>query len=104
MSFNRMRYDNCATKLHVERSVGEGNYRLFPGSVESPDECLSFDGPRGSKTDVSTAKNSCSLNWSDMTHIESELQSRNVQTVDCNANKTNLDYYKNTVNNKKVCN
>ena len=56
MSFNRMRYDDCATKLHVERSICEGNYRLFPGFVENPEECLSFDGPRGSKADVSTAE------------------------------------------------
>jgi hypothetical protein len=51
-----MRYDDCATKLHVERSICEGNYRLFPGFVENPEECLSFDGPRGSKADVSTAE------------------------------------------------
>ena len=31
MSFNRLRYDECATKLHNERSIGMGDYRLFPG-------------------------------------------------------------------------
>lgn len=104
MSFSRLKYDDCATKLYNQRSTGVGEYRLFPGYVENCEQCYSLTGPIGSKADVSTAKNSCSLNWSDMTHIESELQSRNVQTVDCNANKNNLDYSKNTVNNKKVCN
>ena len=103
MSFNRMRYDNCATKLHVERSVGEGNYRLFPGYVESPDECLSFDGPRGSKADVSTSKTKVTLNWGSMAKIESDLLRLNVPLTDCNENATNLDYYKNETFNKLAC-
>ena len=31
MSFNRLRYDDCATKLYNQRTVGVGEYRLFPG-------------------------------------------------------------------------
>jgi len=104
MSFNRLKYDDCATKLHNQRSTGVGQYRLFPGYVENCEQCYSSNGPIGSKADVSTAKNSCSLNWSDMTHIESELQSRNISASDCNKNKTNMHYSKNTVNDKKVCN
>jgi len=98
-----MRYDNCATKLHVERSVGEGNYRLFPGFVESSDECLSFDGPRGSKVDVSTAKRDITLDWGSMAKIESDLLRLNVPLTDCNENATNLDYYKNKTFNKLGC-
>jgi len=103
MSFNRMRYDDCATKLHVERSVGEGNYRLFPGYVENSKECLSFDGPKGSKVDVSTAEKKTTLNWGNMAKIESDLKRLNVPLTDCNENATNLDYHKNETFNKLGC-
>jgi hypothetical protein len=103
MSFSRLRYDECATKLHNQRSVGVGEYRLFPGFVENCDQCYSLTGPVGSKADVSTAKNACSLNWGEMSQIESELQSRNVPATECNENATNVNYSKNKVVNKKVC-
>jgi len=103
MSFNRMRYDDCSTKLHVERSVGEGNYRLFPGYVENADECLSYNGPRGSKVDVSTAKTKVTLDWGSMAKIESDLLRLNVPLTDCNENFTNMDYYKNPTFNKLAC-
>ena len=104
MSFNRLKYDDCATKLYNQRTVGVGEYRLFPGYVENCNQCYSLTGPIGSKVDVSTSKNACSLNWSDMTQIESELQSRNISATECNENATNLNYCKNKVINKKVCN
>lgn len=104
MSFNRLKYDDCATKLYNQRTVGVGEYRLFPGYVENCNQCYSLTGPIGSKVDVSTTKNEGSLNWSDMTQIESELQSRNISTSECNENATNLHYSKNKVVNKKVCN
>jgi hypothetical protein len=103
MSFSRLRYDECATKLHNQRSVGVGEYRLFPGYVENCEQCYSLTGPVGSKADVSTAKNACSLNWGEMTQIESELQSRNIPATECNENATNVNYSKNKVFNKKVC-
>jgi len=103
MSFNRMRYDDCATKLHVERSVGEGNYRLYPGYAENAEECMSFDGPRGSKADVSTAETKQTLDWGSMAKIESDLLRLNVPLTDCNENATNMDYYKNQTFNKLGC-
>lgn len=103
MSFSRIKYDNCATKLHDQRSVGVGEYYLFPGFGENCDQCFSADGPVGSKADVSTAKNACSLNWGEMANIESELQSRNITLTECNENATNMHYNKNKVYNKKVC-
>lgn len=103
MSFNRLRYDECATKLHNQRSVSVGDYYFFPGSVENCDQCISETGPIGSKADVSTAKNACSLDWGKMTQIESELQSRNIAASECNENATNMDYSKNKVFNKTAC-
>jgi len=103
MSFSRMRYDDCATSLHVERSVGEGNYRLYPGFGENVDECHSFDGPRGSKADVSTAETKATLDWGNMAKIESDLKRLNVPLTNCNDNATNLDYWKNKTYNKVGC-
>jgi hypothetical protein len=70
MSFNRLRYDDCATKLHNKRSVGIGEYRLSFDNVENNNQCYSLTGPIGSKSDTSTAKNNCSINWGEMTQIE----------------------------------
>jgi hypothetical protein len=103
MSFSRNLYDECSTKLHVERSVGEGNYRLFSGYVENPEECFSAYGPRGSKVDVSTAEKDITLKWGDMANIESDLTRRNVPLTNCNDSATNMDYYKNTTINKFEC-
>ena len=103
MSFNRSRYDECGTTLHVERSIGEGTYRLYPGFVESPDTCFSAVGPIGSKADVSTAKKEITLKWGDMAQIENDLTSRNLPLTDCNENKVNMNYYKNTTVNKIEC-
>jgi hypothetical protein len=98
MSFNRLRYDDCATKLHNQRSVGVGEYRLSFDNFENNNQCYSLTGPIGSKSDISTAKNNCSLNWGEMTQIESDLQSRNIPTSECNENATNLNYSKNSSN------
>lgn len=103
MSFSRIRYDDCATKLHDQRSVGVGDYYLFPGFAENCDQCFSATGPVGSKVDVSTAKTKCKLNWGEMAHIESELQSRNLPLTECNENVVNNNYDKNKVYNKTVC-
>jgi hypothetical protein len=103
MSFSRIRYDKCATDLHTHRSVDVGEYRLFPGFVENSNQCFSATGPVGSKVDVSTTKQKCSLDWGEMTNVESELQSRNIPLTDCNNNRTNNHYNKNKVFNKAVC-
>jgi hypothetical protein len=103
MSFSRIKYDDCTTKLHDQRSVGVGEYYLFPGFAENCDQCFSSVGPVGSKADVSTTKNACSLDWGEMANVESELQSRNLPLTDCNENKVNMHYNKNKVYNKKVC-
>ena len=99
MSFTRTRNDKCATNLHTLRSVNVGEYRLFPGFVENNNQCFSATGPVGSKVDVSTTKQKCSLDWGEMAHVESELQSRNIPLSDCNDNRINNHYNKNKVFN-----
>ena len=104
MAFSRNKYDDCATKLQVERSIGEGEYRLFPGFNENSQGCLSYDGPRNSKNDVSTARKNEVLDWGNMTQIESDLKSLNIPLTNCNENAVNMDYYKNETVNKLACN
>ena len=103
MSFNRTRYDDCATEAYTNRSVNEGNYRLFSDFMESGAECLSYDGPRGSKNDVSTTPKNTLLNWGKMAQVESQLQSRTVSLSRCNQNQADMDYGNNEVVNKLNC-
>jgi len=103
MSFNRTRYDYCATDAYTSRSVNEGNYRLFPGFVENTQECLSYNGPRGSKADVSTSKKTNVLDWGKMAQVESQLTSRTIALSRCNENQADMDYNKNPVVNKLEC-
>ena len=103
MAFSRIRYDDCSTKLYTERSVGEGDYRLYGGFNESCSSCLSTTGPIGSKADVSTPKDKPQTDWGDMAHIESELLNLNIPLNRCNENATNTHYNKNKVLNKNVC-
>ena len=103
MSFSRIKYDECATKLHNERSVGIGEYRLSFDNFENNNQCQSPMGPLGSKSGISTAKNNCLANWGEMAQIESDLQSRNIPITDCNENATNINYSKNKIFDKKLC-
>ena len=103
MSFSRIKYDECATKLHNERSVGIGEYRLSFDNFENNNQCQSLMGPLGSKSGISTAKNNCLANWGEMAQIESDLQSRNIPITDCNENATNITYSKNKIFDKKLC-
>jgi hypothetical protein len=103
MSFNRTRYDDCATEAYTVRSVNEGNYRLFSGFMESGEECLSYDGPRGSKNDVSTAPKKTLLDWGKMAQVESQLQSRTVTLSRCNEFQADMDYGNNERVNKLNC-
>ena len=103
MSFNRIKYDECATKLHNQRSVGIGEYRLSFDNFENNNQCYSLAGPIGSKSDISITQNNCLVNWGEIAQIESDLQSRNIPATECNENATNINYSKNKVYDKKVC-
>jgi hypothetical protein len=95
MSFSRIKYDNEAYNLKLNRSVGPGDYRLFKGYNESCDKCYSVDGPRNSKSDVAiSAKTDCDNQWSSMAEVESHLTNRINKLVDFNAYGAN-DGYKN---------
>jgi hypothetical protein len=103
MSFNRTRYDDSATEAYTGRSVNEGNYRLFSGFAENGEECLSYNGPRGSKNDVSTTSKSTLLDWGKMAQVESQLQSRSIKLSQSNENQADMKYTNNETVNKLNC-
>jgi hypothetical protein len=88
MSFNRIKYDQCAYDLQIGRSTGPGDYRLYGSFAENTNQCFSYDGPIGSKADVSLVKEPLDLRFNEMAQIESELSWRNQLLTKCN--KPNL--------------
>ena len=56
MSFSRLIYDKEAYDLELKRSTIPGDYRLFSLFAENTNQCFSYDGPIGSKVDVSSVK------------------------------------------------
>ena len=104
MSFTRTKYDNEAYDLKLDRSVGPGDYRLFLYANENSGKCMSYDGPRNAKSDVSLSDGSALNQWSTMAEVESHLTNRVNRLTDTNVyGKT--DHYKNIpVTNKNTCN
>lgn len=102
MSFNRTKYDDCAYNLQLNRSTNPGDYRLYAPYAENCNQCFSYDGPIGSKSDVSVAKKNMDLSFSDMADVESDLSWRGQGKLEkCNNNVTP---FKKTVNHKSICN
>lgn len=104
MSFTRAKYDNEAYELKIERATGPGDYRLFLGSNENCEKCMSYDGPRNAKSDVSLADGGQVNQWGSMAEVESHLTNRVNKLTETNIYGRN-DYYKNLpVTNKNNCN
>jgi hypothetical protein len=99
MSFSRIKYDNSAYDLKLNRSVGPGDYRLFKGYNENCSKCYSYDGPKNAKSDVYTVgNNECDTEWSSMTEVESHLTNRVHKLVDDNEFGKNDSYLQLHVN------
>lgn len=105
MSFSRIKYDNGAYDLKINRSVGPGDYRLFKGSTENCSKCFSYDGPKNAKSDVFTVgSNNCETEWGNMAEIESYIMNRVNKLVDDNKLGRNDSYLKFQVNPiKQTC-
>lgn len=101
--FTRLRADECATALQTKRSVGPGEYRISADNAENCKQCFSFDGPRNGKAEVSTTKDSCSLDWGNMAQVESDLRNLSIPLQECNDNVLS-NYRKNKTINKNRCN
>jgi len=102
MSFSRIKYDNEAYDLKIKRTIGPGDYRLFMGYNESCEQCLSYDGPRNAKSDVSIASHDTNQ-WPNMTQIESLLTNRINKLIDFNEYGKNDDYKNLAIIDKNSC-
>jgi len=96
MSSNRIPYDKCAYELQMDRSIGPGDYRLFREYAEHNNPCFSFNGPTGSKADVSHAKL-----YDELADVESDLLWRKKYLTKCNYNDNPFNKYK--IYNKNNC-
>ena len=103
MSFSRIKYDNDAYDLKINRSVGPGDYRLYLGNNEICTRCLSYDGPRNAKADVSISEQASSNQWSSMADVESLLSNRVNKLTDSNMYGKNDSYKNLAIVNKSVC-
>ena len=91
MSFNRIKYDNSAYDLQMNRSTAPGDYRLYAPFAENCDQCFSYSGPVGSKSDVSLVKKTTDLTFQDMADTESQLSWRNNKLAKINNSLNPLD-------------
>ena len=76
MAFTRTKYDNEAYDLKLERSTGPGDYKFLLDANENCEKCISYDGPRNAKSDVSIADNGQINQWGSMADAESHLTNR----------------------------
>lgn len=103
MASTRITYDECASKLSLQRSTDPLKYRLFRPNFENCKECYSDNGPIGSKNDASSVKNS-GEDFSDLVDLESEMSNRVLPLNNCNDKNCNRGYLKKAkVTNKNNC-
>ena len=76
MSFNRLKYDNCAYSKEIEESTSPLDYYLFRGKYENCKQC-----PTGSHTN--------NLEFGSKTNVESELFGLTRQESKCPDKKYN---------------
>ena len=89
MAFSRNNYDSCAYDLKIKRSTDQGDYRLYSNFAENINPSYSYNGPIGSKSDVSIIKNLNETCFGNMAEIESDLSWRNNKLDRCNDKKFN---------------
>jgi hypothetical protein len=104
MSFSRIKYDNEAYDLHVNRSTAPGDYRLYINNAENCDKCFSYDGPRNSKSDISLPHSDSTNQWSGMAEVESYLTNRVNKLTDYNNYGKNDEYKNIKTQDKSLCN
>lgn len=101
MSFNRIKYDNTAYDLQMGQSTAPGDYRLYAPFAENCNQCYSYTGPIGSKSDVSLVKGPMDLSFKNMADAESQLSWRNQRLGKSNAQTNPLTDVK--LEHKPVC-
>lgn len=94
MSFNRTSYDTCDYDMQIKTSTDPGDYRLSGFYAENQNQCYSYNGPIGSKVDVSVTKELLETCHGSMAAVESNLSWR--------SNK-NTQFINFPVINKPIC-
>jgi len=89
MAFSRINYDSCAYDLKIKQSTDKGDYRLYSNFAENQNQCYSYNGPIGSKSDVSLVKDLNESCFGSMADVESDLTWRNNRLDKCNDKKFN---------------
>lgn len=103
MSFSRINYDQCAYDLQLDRSTAPGNYRLFPGQVDSCNKCYPYNQPNGSSEHTSMARDNCDTGYGSLADVESEITNRKKYLEKCNKEGKNDGYRKAKVYHKPLC-
>ena len=101
MSFNRIKYDITSYDLQMGRSTAPGDYRLYSPFAENCNQCYSYSGPIGAKSDVSLVKKPMDLCFKDMADAESQLSWRNQKLGKTNSQTNPLANTK--LEHKPVC-
>jgi hypothetical protein len=94
MSFTRIKYDNDAYDLKLNRETGPGDYRLLMVNNENCNKCSSYNGTRNSKSDVAIRGSDTTNQWGPMAEIESHLTNRVNKLIDSNGYGVNDEYKK----------
>lgn len=100
MSFNRINYDNESYDLKLKRSTSVGDYKLSIDSIRNCKNCLSYDGTRNSRFDISTLP---IADETSMTDIESILTNRVNKLSNSNINGKNDNYKNIKTINSQLC-
>jgi len=102
MATSRIKLDNDAYPLQMDRSTKPADYRLFAPFAENCGQCYSYGGPVGSKSDVSLVKKPMDLYFNDQVQIESELSWRRLPLSKNNNDLNPIGKY--DVEHKQNCN
>jgi len=102
MSFNRLRYEEDATELSLDRSTRPGDYELFHPKFYRNNECLSTLGPNNARNQPSDTREFFN-DLGSIVDAETDITNRRNPLTHSNKYGMNQDYLKHKVNNKPIC-
>jgi hypothetical protein len=103
MAFSRNKYDDCAYDLQLKRSTEAGSYQLFNGAYENCKTCISSNGFRNNKDEISTARAQQTEGFASTVELESKLTNRITADGRCNDKGRNAEYLKTQIYDKEEC-
>jgi hypothetical protein len=103
---SRLGYDKCAYDDKLKESTDPLSYRLYPGYIQSCNECLSTLGPRSGHNGVesSTPVGYPFATAQQLTDVESVLSNRNMKKSKCRKyGSNNIDVNKLELKHARIC-